>query len=115
MILMDQIEEVAPELQNVKNESCIVLRMQALKVSVDIKWRCWRIQLFLVKDGKKEKVTLTNPDEIGLKEWLQSLRATHKKSQELLASMTGKVGKIYGTDSNNKNNQAIIPKSANGN
>lgn len=29
--------------------------------------------------------------------------------------MTGKVGKIYGTDSNNKNNQAIIPKSANGN
>ncbi|KAH1016004.1 hypothetical protein HUJ04_007298 [Dendroctonus ponderosae] len=98
MILMDQIEEVASELQSVKNESCIVLRMHALK------------------DGKKDKVTLTNPDEIGLKEWLQSLRATHKKSQELLASMTGKVGKIYGTDSNNKNNQAIIqPKSANGN
>ncbi|XP_066139581.1 G protein-coupled receptor kinase 1 [Euwallacea fornicatus] len=98
MILMDQIEEVAAELQNVKNENCIVLRMLALK------------------DGKKEKITLTNPDEIGLKEWLQSLRATHKKSQELLASMTGKVGKIYGTDSNNKNNQAIIQtKSANGN
>lgn len=36
MILMDQIEEVAPELQNVKNESCIVLRMQALKVPVHV-------------------------------------------------------------------------------
>lgn len=32
MILMDQIEEVASELQSVKNESCIVLRMHALKV-----------------------------------------------------------------------------------
>lgn len=37
-------------------------------------------------------------DEIGLKEWAQSLRSAHKKSQELLGSMAKKAGKIYGTE-----------------
>lgn len=37
-------------------------------------------------------------DEIGLKEWALSLRSAHKCSQELLASMAKKAGKIYGTD-----------------
>lgn len=37
-------------------------------------------------------------DEIGLKEWAISLRSAHKCSQELLASMAKKAGKIYGTD-----------------
>lgn len=39
-------------------------------------------------------------DEIGLKEWALSLRSAHKCSQELLASMARKAGKIYGTDGN---------------
>lgn len=37
-------------------------------------------------------------DEIGLKEWAQSLRSAHKLSQELLGSMARKAGKIYGTE-----------------
>lgn len=37
-------------------------------------------------------------DEIGLKEWALSLRAAHRNSQDLLASMAKKAGKIYGTD-----------------
>lgn len=37
-------------------------------------------------------------DEIGLKEWANSLRDAHKKSQELLGSMARKAGKIYGTE-----------------
>jgi beta-adrenergic-receptor kinase len=42
----------------VKNEQCIVLKTR--------------------NDGK---VVLTNPDEIGLKEWSVSLRTAHKCSQ----------------------------------
>lgn len=41
---------------------------------------------------------VTFQDEIGLKEWALSLRSAHKCSQELLASMAKKAGKIYGTD-----------------
>lgn len=53
-------------------------------------------------------------DEIGLKEWLTSLKSTHKLSQELLSSMAKKAGKIYGTDSNNRN-AIIATRNTNGN
>lgn len=36
-------------------------------------------------------------DQIAQKEWIQSIRSAHKKSQELLGSITNKkIGKIYG-------------------
>ena len=60
-------------------------------------------------------------DEIGLKEWLLSLRTAHKNSLELLANMARKAGKIYGTDreSNNRQqsfqNSPVASRSANGN
>ncbi|KAJ8945268.1 hypothetical protein NQ318_016690 [Aromia moschata] len=90
LVFMDQIEEVSPDLVQVKNENCIVVRM---------------------RDGK---IVLTNPDEIGLKEWLTSLKSAHKLSQELLGSMAKKAGKIYGTDSNNRN-AIIAARNTNGN
>ncbi|KAL3272745.1 hypothetical protein HHI36_014207 [Cryptolaemus montrouzieri] len=90
MVFMDQVDEVSPELIQVKNEQCIVITR--------------------IKDSK---IILTNPDEIGLKEWLTSLKSAHKLSQELLGSMARKAGKIYGTDSNNRN--AIITRNTNGN
>ncbi|XP_025831856.1 G protein-coupled receptor kinase 1 [Agrilus planipennis] len=92
MVLMDLVEEVNPDLVQVKNEQCIIIRM---------------------RDGK---VVLTNPDEIGLKEWLTSLKSAHKMSQELLGSMAKKAGKIYGTDSTNNRNVIITAhRNANGN
>lgn len=90
MVFMDQVDEVSSELVQVKNEQCIVITR--------------------IKDGK---IILTNPDEIGLREWLTSLKSAHKLSQELLGSMAKKAGKIYGTDSNNRN--AIITRNTNGN
>jgi hypothetical protein len=57
-------------------------------------------------------------DEIGLKEWLTSLKTAHKCSLELLANMARKAGKIYGTDldSNNRHhNSPVASRSANGN
>lgn len=54
-------------------------------------------------------------DEIGLKEWLTSLKSAHKLSQELLGSMAKKAGKIYGTDSNNKNAIIAAHRNTNGN
>ncbi|KAG5872395.1 hypothetical protein JTB14_032422 [Gonioctena quinquepunctata] len=90
LVFMDQIEEVSPDLVQVKNENCIVIRM---------------------RDGK---IVLTNLDEIGLKEWLTSLKSAHKLSQELLGSMAKKAGKIYGTDSNNRN-AIIAARNTNGN
>uniref|UniRef100_A0A0K2U4C7 PH domain-containing protein n=2 Tax=Lepeophtheirus salmonis TaxID=72036 RepID=A0A0K2U4C7_LEPSM len=77
---MDQIEEINTDLIQVKNEQCIVLR---------------------TRDGK---VVLTNPDEIGLKEWSASLRSTLKCSHELLSSLAKKAGKIYGTSADNNSN-----------
>ena len=51
---MDQIDEVTSELQQVKGESAIVVKL---------------------KEGLKEnRVILTNQDEISLKEWHTSLR-----------------------------------------
>jgi len=63
----------------IKGEQSIVLKMK-------------------VEREKDAKVVLTNPDEIGLKEWLISLKSTHKNSLELLGSMAKKATKIYGTE-----------------
>lgn len=112
MVFMDQVEEVSPELVQVKNEQCIVIRLKG-----------------------DNKIVLTNPvstyylqysttaftnqfrfqDEIGLKEWLTSLKSAHKLSQELLGSMARKAGKIYGTDPNNKNAVVTAHRNTNGN
>jgi beta-adrenergic-receptor kinase len=62
-------------------------------------------------------------DEIGLKEWAQSLRMAHKTSHELLTSMAKKAGKIYGTDpstppsssSNHHKPSPCLNRSTNGN
>ncbi|XP_071750192.1 G protein-coupled receptor kinase 1 isoform X1 [Lepeophtheirus salmonis] len=83
LIFMDQIEEINTDLIQVKNEQCIVLR---------------------TRDGK---VVLTNPDEIGLKEWSASLRSTLKCSHELLSSLAKKAGKIYGTSADNNSNSHV--------
>uniref|UniRef100_A0A7E4VXX8 G protein-coupled receptor kinase n=1 Tax=Panagrellus redivivus TaxID=6233 RepID=A0A7E4VXX8_PANRE len=78
LVFMDQIEEVSAELQQVKNEQTIVIKL---------------------KDGFKEtKVILTNQDEISLKEWHTSLRTAHRVSQELLQRMGRKAIKIYGVN-----------------
>jgi beta-adrenergic-receptor kinase len=73
----------------------------------------------IVVRTKMGKVVLTNPDEIGLKEWALSLRSAHKCSLELLGSMAKKAGKIYGTDhdtANNKTTPAVISaRNTNGN
>lgn len=98
LVLMDHIEDINSELTTFKGEQSILLR---------------------TKEGTR--VVLTNQDEIGLKEWLLSLRAAHKNSLELLANMARKAGKIYGTDreSNNRpqsfQNSPVASRSANGN
>lgn len=89
---MDQIEEVASELQSVKGENAIIVKL---------------------KEGLKEarvilinQVTLTEffftqirfKDEISLKEWHTSLRTAHRVSQELLQRMGRKAIKIYGVN-----------------
>ena len=74
LTFMDQIEEVSQDTVQVKNEQCIV-----------------------IKTKENSKVVLTNPDEIGLKEWSISLRMAHKCSHELLSGSGKKAGKIYGT------------------
>ena len=70
---MESIEDISTDLIQVKNEQCIVLRTR-----------------------DSGKVVLTNPDEIGLKEWLVSLRTALKCSHEMLSRLK-KAGKIYGT------------------
>uniref|UniRef100_A0AC34F000 G protein-coupled receptor kinase n=1 Tax=Panagrolaimus sp. ES5 TaxID=591445 RepID=A0AC34F000_9BILA len=78
LVFMDQIEEVAAELQQVKGEQTITIKL---------------------KEGFKEtKVILTNQDEISLKEWHTSLRTAHRVSQELLQRMGRKAIKIYGVN-----------------
>ncbi|XP_043478463.1 G protein-coupled receptor kinase 1 isoform X2 [Leptopilina heterotoma] len=75
LVFLDQVEEVASDLQHVKGEQCIVMRT------------------------RDAKIVLTNPeDEISLKEWALSLRMAHKNSMEMLGSMARKAGKIYGTE-----------------
>ncbi|GAB6030160.1 G protein-coupled receptor kinase 1 [Chamberlinius hualienensis] len=87
LIFMDQVEDICSDYVQIKGEQSFILR---------------------TKEGK---IVLTNPDEIGLKEWGISLRSAHKCSQELLSSMAKKAGKIYGTDSNHKN--PIINRNSN--
>ncbi|KAK1119343.1 G protein-coupled receptor kinase 1 [Melipona bicolor] len=89
LVFLDQVEEVSADLQHVKGEQCIVVRM------------------------RDAKIVLTNPDEISLKEWALSLRSAHKCSMEMLGNMAKKAGKIYGTE-----RDAVIPamqRSTNGN
>lgn len=89
---MDQIEEVSADLQSVKGENCIIVKL---------------------KDGFKEtKIILTNQvrsnsitpdkiyfkDEISLKEWHTSLRTALNVSKELLQRMGRKAIKIYGVN-----------------
>ncbi|XP_014284299.1 G protein-coupled receptor kinase 1 isoform X1 [Halyomorpha halys] len=90
LVFMDQVEEVSPDLVTVKGEQCINIRT------------------------REAKVVLTNSDDIGLKEWLQSLRSTHKCSLELLGNMAKKAGKIYGTE-RDKQDKVITPRTTNGN
>ncbi|KAL7078637.1 hypothetical protein ACQ4LE_002080 [Meloidogyne hapla] len=78
LLFMDQIDEVTSELQQIKGESAIVVKL---------------------KEGLKEnRVILTNQDEISLKEWHTSLRTAHRVSQELLQRMGRKAIKIYGVN-----------------
>ncbi|XP_076331468.1 G protein-coupled receptor kinase 1-like isoform X1 [Tachypleus tridentatus] len=86
LIFMDQVEDVCSDYVQIKGEHCIVLKMRG---------------------DRDARVVLTNADEIGLKEWLISLKSTYKNSLELLGSMAKKAGKIYGTDANSKNSVAI--------
>ena len=51
-------------------------------------------------------------EDIGRKEWLQSLRSTHKCSLELLGNMANKAVKIYGTE---RDKQVIFHSTTNGN
>uniref|UniRef100_A0A914URG2 G protein-coupled receptor kinase n=1 Tax=Plectus sambesii TaxID=2011161 RepID=A0A914URG2_9BILA len=78
LLFMDQIEDVYAELQTVKGENAIVVKL---------------------KEGLKEsKLILTNQDEISLKEWHTSMRTAHKVSSELLQRMGRKAIKIYGVN-----------------
>ncbi|UYV84956.1 ADRBK2 [Cordylochernes scorpioides] len=96
LIFIDQMEEVCADYVQVKGEQCIILKMKG--------------------DRERDaKVVLTNPDEIGLKEWLLSLKQTYKNSQELLSSMARKAGKIYGTERNSVLSSAVSRASTNGN
>ncbi|XP_045036572.1 G protein-coupled receptor kinase 1 isoform X2 [Daphnia magna] len=88
LVLMDHVEEINSELTTFKGEQSILLR---------------------TKEGGR--VVLTNQDEIGLKEWLHSLRTAHKGSVELLANMARKAGKIYGTDMDANNRQLTLHNS----
>uniref|UniRef100_A0A8D8SC45 G protein-coupled receptor kinase n=1 Tax=Cacopsylla melanoneura TaxID=428564 RepID=A0A8D8SC45_9HEMI len=92
LIFMDQIEEVSQDLIVVKGEQCVQLKLSK----------------------GDTKIVLTNPDEIGLKEWSLSLRSAHKCSHELLGSMARKAGKIYGTTDRDKNS-ILANRTTNGN
>nr|AAF05109.1 G protein-coupled receptor kinase type 2 [Homarus americanus] len=89
LIFMDQLDDVSSDFVQIKGENCIVLKT------------------------KDSKIVLTNPDEIGLKEWSMSLRSAHKMSLELLSNMAKKAGKIYGTEGNNK--PSLMARNGNGN
>ena len=78
LIFMDQIEEINSERQQVKELSCIIMKLKNERDSV--------------------KITLGTQDEIAIKEWLNSLCNAHKESVELMASMARKATKIYGSD-----------------
>lgn len=76
LLFMDQIDEVIAELQQIKGENAIIIRL---------------------KDGFKEsKMIITNQDEISLKEWHISLRTAYRVSQELVQRMGRKARNVYG-------------------
>lgn len=75
LIFMDQIEEVCNDYVQIKNESCIVIKLY-----------------------NHSKYVFTNSDEIGLKEWHVSLKAAHKESLDMMTTMAEKATKIYGTE-----------------
>ncbi|CDW58972.1 G protein coupled receptor kinase 1 [Trichuris trichiura] len=76
LYFMDQIEDVAAELRNVKGEQSIIVKY---------------------RDAAKDaRLVLTAQDEISLNEWHTYLRTTHKVSSELLQRMNKKAIKIYG-------------------
>lgn len=76
LIFMEQIEEINPEKQQVKEHLCIIMRLKGDRESV--------------------KVTLGTTDEIAIKEWLCELCRTHINSVELMTGLAKKASKIYG-------------------
>ncbi|KAJ1367795.1 G protein-coupled receptor kinase 2 [Parelaphostrongylus tenuis] len=91
LVFMDQIEDVFADLQTVKGENAIVVKL---------------------RDGFKEpRISLTNSDEISLKEWHTSLRTAHKVSCELLQRMGRKAIKIYGVNHDPMLNEPDRPAS----
>ncbi|EYC17852.1 hypothetical protein Y032_0029g1911 [Ancylostoma ceylanicum] len=91
LVFMDQIEDVCADLQTVKGENAIVVKL---------------------RDGFKEpRISLTNSDEISLKEWHTSLRTAHKVSSELLQRMGRKAIKIYGVNHDPMLSEADRPAS----
>lgn len=75
LIFMDQIEEINPEKQQVKEHSCIILKLK--------------------NDRDSVKITLGTIDEIAIKEWLHYLCNTHKTSVELMATIAKKATRVY--------------------
>uniref|UniRef100_A0A6P6Y3W6 [G-protein-coupled receptor] kinase n=1 Tax=Dermatophagoides pteronyssinus TaxID=6956 RepID=A0A6P6Y3W6_DERPT len=82
LIFMDQIEAICSDYVQVKGEQSIVLKMKQ------------------TEKEKESRIVLTNPDDIGLREWLQSLKSTYKDSLEMLKNIAKKATKIYGTTEN---------------
>lgn len=80
LIFMDQIEGICSDYVQVKGEQTIVLKMKGMEREKDA------------------RIVLTNTDEIGLREWLQSLKSTHKDSLEMLSNIAKKATKIYGAE-----------------
>ncbi|XP_014678161.1 PREDICTED: G protein-coupled receptor kinase 1-like [Priapulus caudatus] len=74
LLFMEQIHSVESEFQNVKGEQCIVVNLRG-----------------------REKVVLTQQDEVGMKEWKNTLISTNKLSEEMLTSMAKKASRVYGS------------------
>lgn len=134
---MDHIEEINSELTTFKGEQSILLRTKEggrvvltnqVLIAYDRHFRTYPVNKNTKKENKSPVCIVIDSlcnsnflqDEIGLKEWLLSLRSAHKGSLELLANMARKAGKIYGTDleANNRqlthHNSPIASRSTNG-
>jgi len=105
---MDHIEEINSELTTFKGEQSILLRTKEggrvvltnqVIIPLYLFFPSTWLFIYFFFDGSALQ------DEIGLKEWLLSLRSAHKGSLELLANMARKAGKIYGTDLDSNNRQ----------
>ncbi len=108
LVLMDHIEEINSELTTFKGEQSILLRTKEggrvvltnqVIIPLYLFFPSTWLFIYFFFDGSALQ------DEIGLKEWLLSLRSAHKGSLELLANMARKAGKIYGTDLDSNNRQ----------